>query len=423
MDNIDLSKFSKNFVDYIQKAKNTQDTPDEVKIDRKTFEQKISNDTSLFQKLDLNKDGYVSEIEYYTIRNCDIDGDSKVSDEEVHSSAMRDAEFFAKRNIDKWFTFDVNRDGQVNNAEAAFLELRMGDDSYAGLEGRLSSAELAKKYNTDEKLSDLVNMDEWMDDWIESIKQIVEARYGIELSQKDLITIKKYMIQQLNTWLFKTGDEDEANLYNQCNVTAYTRLVTPNAQDSCCGGSIDRPPIATQPLRNSDGSIEATSCALLFSEMSDSEDTNAAASEMKNRLTWAMFPTKTQEEQADMTPEEYAAHQEDWNRMRNMKASDFKELLKPENKAKLEEFESHSLMSVPQIVKYIDIVEEVTGKDWDGDDWKIGIDEWMIIVQKVNGTDKDDELLKGKTRADIPPNRQALMRFLEEKGWLFKQFS
>lgn len=261
-----------------------------------------------------------------------------------------------------------------------------------------------------------------MDGWIESIKQEVEPRYGIELSQKDLIAIKKYMIQQLNTWLFKTGDEDEANLYNQCNNTAYTRLVTHDEQVSCCGGSIDRLPLATQPLRNSDGSVKVTGCEKLFNVMSRLGDTNSA-SEMKNRLTWAMFPTKTQEEQADMTPEEYAAHQEDWNRMRNMKASDFRELLKPENKAKLEEFESHSLMSVPQIVKYIDIVEEVTGKDWDSNDWEIDIDEWMNIVEKVNGTDKDNELLQGKTRADVPSNRQALMRFLEEKGWLFKQFS
>lgn len=133
MDNIDFSKFSKNFADYIQKTKNTQEASGEVKIDRKTFEQKISNDASLFQKLDLNKDGYVSENEYYTIRNCDIDGDGKVSDEEVHSSAMRDAEFSAKRHIDKWFSFDVNRDGLVNNAEAAFMELRMCDDNYVGL--------------------------------------------------------------------------------------------------------------------------------------------------------------------------------------------------------------------------------------------------------------------------------------------------
>ena len=70
----------------------------------------------------------------------------------------------------------------------------------------------------------------------------------------------------------------------------------------------------------------------------------------------------------------------------------------------------------------IDIVEEVTGKNWDSNDWEIGIDEWMSITEKVNGTDKDKELLQGKTRADVPPNRQALMRFLEEKGWLFEQF-
>ena len=34
----------------------------------------------------------------------------------------------------------------------------------------------------------------------------------------------------------------------------------------------------------------------------------------------------------------------------------------------------------------------------------------------------DEDKLQGKTRADIPENRQNLLRFLEEKGWLYQQF-
>lgn len=422
-DNINFNDFADRFNAYIQNAKKQQDTTEtsEIRIDQKTFAKEICKDTSVFQKLDINKDGYITEKEFYTLRYSDNNYDGIVTKDEIHSSAMRDAEFSAKRDIDKWFTNDVNRDGIINNAEAAFYELRMCDNSYTGLEGRLSSAELAKVYNTDEKVSDLVTMDSWIEGWTETIKEEVEGRYGIQLSQKDIITIKKYMIQQLNTWLFKTGDEDDSNLYNQCNNTAYTRLITHNQQVSCCGGSIDRPPLATKPERNEQGEIKVTVCARLFRELSKPDDFNTS-DEMKNRLCWAMFPTKTQEKQADMTPEEYASHQADWNKMRNMKASDFRELLKPENKAKLEEFESHSYMSVPQVVRYIDIVEEVTGKSWDSDGWEIGIDEWTNICEKVNGTDGDDERLNGKTRADIPENRQALLRFLEEKGWLYEQF-
>lgn len=160
-DNINFNDFADRFNAYIQNAKKKQDTTEtsEIRIDQKTFAKEICKDTSVFQKLDINKDGYISKNEFYTLINIDKDGDGIVTKDEIHSSAMRDAEFSAKRDIDKWFTNDVNRDGLINNAEAAFYELRMCDNSYTGLEGRLSSAELAKVYNTDEKVSDLVTMD------------------------------------------------------------------------------------------------------------------------------------------------------------------------------------------------------------------------------------------------------------------------
>ena len=67
-------------------------------------------------------------------------------------------------------------------------------------------------------------------------------------------------------------------------------------------------------------------------------------------------------------------------------------------------------------------VESVTGKPWDSDDWDVSMEQWDIICQKVNGTYGDETRLEGKTRADIPENRQALLRFLEQKGWLYEQF-
>ena len=71
---------------------------------------------------------------------------------------------------------------------------------------------------------------------------------------------------------------------------------------------------------------------------------------------------------------------------------------------------------------YKEIVESVTGKPWDSNGWEVSIEEWYIIGEKINGTYGDDTRLEGKTRADIPQNRQALLRFLEEKGWLYEQF-
>ena len=79
-------------------------------------------------------------------------------------------------------------------------------------------------------------------------------------------------------------------------------------------------------------------------------------------------------------------------------------------------------MTPEQVEMYKEIVESVTGKPWDGDGWEVSEKEWGIISEKINGTYGDDTRLEGKTRADIPENRQALLRFLEEKGWLYEQF-
>ena len=61
-------------------------------------------------------------------------------------------------------------------------------------------------------------------------------------------------------------------------------------------------------------------------------------------------------------------------------------------------------------------------KPWDSNGWEVSEKEWGIISEKINGTYGDETRLEGKTRADIPSNRQALLRFLEEKGWLYEQF-
>ena len=80
------------------------------------------------------------------------------------------------------------------------------------------------------------------------------------------------------------------------------------------------------------------------------------------------------------------------------------------------------MMTPDQVEKYKEIVESVTGKPWDSDGWEVSTEEWYIICNKVNGTYGDETRLEGKTRADIPANRQALLKFLEEKGWLYEQF-
>ena len=106
-----------------------------------------------------------------------------------------------------------------------------------------------------------------------------------------------------------------------------------------------------------------------------------------------------------------------------MKASDFRDLLKPENKDKLDKFEENSNMTVRQIVDWIDIVESATGKDFDSNDWEIDPDMFHNdIMQKVNGTYGDEKILEGKTRSDISPEKQEWLKYLEEHGLLLEQF-
>ena len=116
-------------------------------------------------------------------------------------------------------------------------------------------------------------------------------------------------------------------------------------------------------------------------------------------------------------------HHEHYQQLRNMKASDFIELLKPENEQRRIEFERNSSMTVQQIVDYIDIVEQQIGAgNFDNDNWSVNNEQYRQIVLEINGTVGDEDKLQGKTRADIPENRQNLLRFLEEKGWLYEQF-
>ena len=44
------------------------------------------------------------------------------------------------------------------------------------------------------------------------------------------------------------------------------------------------------------------------------------------------------------------------------------------------------------------------------------------IMEQVNGTSGDETLLEGKTREDIPPQRQEWLSYLEEHDLLLEQF-
>lgn len=422
MPDINLNSFQKHVQTFMNHIKSTGET----QVDEKTFEEKITNDRSIFCMLDQNRDGKISKDEMNAVFQADADNDGIVTDNEIR--CMNDMKFFARRTVDKWFSLDVNRDGHWSNVETKLGDKRMfeGAKSDTSLDASMSNKQLSKLYNMKEKIDDPNNkqLEDWLNGWLDDLKQEAKEKYNVELNDKQIIILKNEYKKQLNTWLLKTGDNATGNapLYNSLNLTAYTRLITTEQTVSCCGGDIIPPPAA--PKKDI--------CAEVFSDL-EHEGASNSADEVKNRLAWAMFKTPPKEELAtcedastvwqNMSDKQYDNYHQQYLQMRNKKASDFRELLKPENAQKRADFEKNSAMTVQQIVDYIDIVEQQIGVgNFDQEDWSVDAEQYMQITSAINGTAGDESRLEGKTRADVPENRQALLKFLEEKGWLYEQF-
>ena len=422
MPDINLNSFQKQIQTFMNHIKSTGET----QVDEKIFLDKITNDRSIFEMLDQNRDGKISKDEMNAVFQADADNDGIMTNNEIR--CMNDMKFFARRTVDKWFSLDVNRDGHWSNVERKLGDKRMfeGAESDTSLDASMSNEQLSKLYNMKEKIEDPENkqLEDWLNSWLDDLKQEAKEKYGVELNDKQIIILKNEYKKQLNTWLLKTGDNATGNapLYNSLNLTAYTRLITTEQTVSCCGGDIIPPPAA--PKKDI--------CSEVFSDL-EHEGASNSAKEVKNRLAWAMFKTPPKEELAtsedastvwqNMSDEQYNNYHQQYQQMRDMKASDFRELLKPENAQKRTDFEKNSAMTVQQIVDYIDIVEQQIGVgNFDKDDWSVDSEQYMQISSAINGTAGDESRLEGKTRADVPKNRQALLKFLEEKGWLYEQF-
>lgn len=335
--------------------------------DKESFIKNNPNaDKSVFAKLDMDDDGYISEREYKV--SVGMAGDDGIlTDKERNDKCMEEMLFFARRGIDKWFKIDKDRDGFGSNIEWAAWDTYNCNNKT--LEGPMSNSELAKKYNMKEVIES--GIQSWLDSEIEDLVHEAKERFGVELTQKQIIEIKKEQIKQLNTWLLKVEDNQEASGYQQLNLDAYTRLMSTEDGEACCGGDI---------------------CEFSgFSPSNLNRNGKYTAKEMKARLNWAAN-----------------SYQIDDN------GKTVKDIRGNTIPAKI--------MTDNQIKMYKQIVESVIGKPWNSDDWEVTIEQFKEIGEKVNGTYGDETRLEGKTRADIPENRQALLKFLEEKGWLYEQF-
>lgn len=342
----------------------------------------------------------------------DIESDGKYrfksgTDNENYQRALQETKFFIRRNVNKWFSKDLNADGYLSETEDAYWTQKNQNSNFK--DGDLTEKEYAVKYGTSIKPGK-ENYSQWIKDWREYVIYTTAYNYGIELSEKDLAELEQEAKIQINKWLVKSGEGETKALYNRLGNDAYTRLITSEQTVSCCGGNITPPPMA--PNKNS--------CAMCFSNISSSDDTNSAK-EMKNRLAWAIYSTPELGNHnedgmtiwSNLSDFEYSMYHNEYTKIRSMKAADFRNLLKPENQKQREEFEQHSNMSVRQIVDYINIVENVTGHNFDDDNWEVNGKQFFEINNIINGTTNEDNLLDGKTAKDIPPERRALYNYLK----------
>ena len=341
------------------------------------------------------------------------------NEEQNYKNAMRSAKFFIERSVEKWFSVDINKDGISSNIEESRWNEHNRNNSMNT--GDLNAEEYAQRNHLQKSNETFNDYQSWIKGWKNEVLYTTAYDYGVELSEDDIRALDEYAKKQINTHLFKSGQDRTSSLYNRLGGDAYTRLITDEETVSCCGGDITPPP----------ASPDKNSCSYVFSSMNNENSSNTAE-EVKNRLAWAAF--KTPPEQylnrsknavtvwQDMPDGMYKTYHQQWNQLRNMKASDFRDLLRPENESRLKAFESNSSMSIQQIVDYIDIVETVTGKSFDSDDWSINAEQFHEIAQKVNGTWGDETILDGKTKADVLPERQNLYEYLKENNLLLQQF-
>lgn len=404
----------------------------------------LNNIENIMNNKDMSRDNIImalgvvhaEESDEEHIPDKDSDGGifrfKRNNDEENYKSALANVKFFIERSVEKWFSLDINIDGKSSSVEDH--RWKRHDNVSDMNDGDLNESEYAKKYNLKIKKG-YDNYQRWIKSWKEYEIYLAAYDFGVILREEDLKELDEYAKIQINAKLVKSGQDKTASLYNRLGNDAYTRLVTRNSTDSCCGGSVVPPPMTS---RNN-------GCALVFGEMNysqkyleslpESEEPNPdkvknSSEEVRNRLAWAIFKTPEPEklynpetdkyEWSVISQEEYTQWYEKWVTVREMEAKDFRALLN--DKEKCAEFEKDSNMSVQQIVDYIDIVESVTGKDFDSDDWSVNIKQFYEIAERINGTYGDEKVLDGKTKADILPERKNLYEYLKKNNLLLQQF-
>ena len=110
---LNLNGISIEFKSQINGSKTKFHTNGEMGCNKADFEKKNPS-CNIFEQLDTNKDGYISEKEWQI--QLSMAGEDKIlTEKERTDTAMQTAIYFASRNIDKWFKIDRDRNGILKN--------------------------------------------------------------------------------------------------------------------------------------------------------------------------------------------------------------------------------------------------------------------------------------------------------------------
>ena len=179
MPDINLNTFQK----HLEAFKSLVQTTGDTKIDEQTFQEKITNNQSIFHLLDQNRDRKISEDEISTVLEADSNNDGVVTTNEL--ACINQMKFFAKRGIDKWFSIDINRDGYSSNVENKTWGEFRSNESYQGLNASMTNEQLAKLYDMEEIIDNKnFTLQSWLDseidDLIQDAKNIIKTQIIIK---------------------------------------------------------------------------------------------------------------------------------------------------------------------------------------------------------------------------------------------------
>jgi len=214
--------------------------------------------TSLFTKLDTNKNGVIDD--------CEL-GESGFSEERINY--LHEFINQIQRNVNKWFKVDKNKDGKANNVEAQMWDEHNANP--ANKIGDMSDVEYAKINNlVIDNNKSLNNFKAFIQRWItneqgdDSMQKRAKEIFGTELTDEDIQLLYDVAKVQANRWLFKSD-----SLYTRINENTMSTAYNTGEEVPCCGGDVCYLDLVSPPIRQEDENGNIIKSGYTKEEMQD----------------------------------------------------------------------------------------------------------------------------------------------------------